>query len=101
MYDSRPRPAEGEPIEEVLPAAINATATSEKASRAGGELARRQSANAGQSPLSGSRSADESRMAVMRSGSTQWLRTPLPTGTVIAVGLALLVALVALLIVLI
>ena len=91
MYDSRPRPAEGEPIEEVLPAAINATATSEKASRAGSELARRQSANA----------ADEPRMAVMRSGSPQWLRTPLPTGAVIAVGLALLVALVALLIVLI
>ena len=37
MYDSSPRPAEGEPIEEVLPAAIGATATSkqvEKASQA-------------------------------------------------------------------
>ena len=87
MYDSRPRPTEGEPIEEVLPAAINATATSEKQSRSV-ELARRQS-------------GEEPRMAVMRVGSPQWLRTPLPTGTVIAVGLALLVALVTLLVVLI
>ena len=40
MYDSRPRPTEGKPIEEVLPAAIEATATSEeiqKASRTGSE----------------------------------------------------------------
>lgn len=92
MYDSRPRPAEGEPIEEVLPAAIGATATSakgesQKNSRSV-ELARRQF-------------SDEPRMAVMRAGSLQWLRTPLPTGAVIAVGVALLVALVALLVVLI
>lgn len=40
MYDSRPRPTEGKPIEEVLPSAIEATATSEeirKASRTGSE----------------------------------------------------------------
>ena len=30
MYDSSPRPVEGKPIEEVLPAAISATATSEE-----------------------------------------------------------------------
>lgn len=30
MYDSSPRPIEGKPIEEVLPAAISATATSEE-----------------------------------------------------------------------
>lgn len=34
MYDSRPRPVEGKPIEEVLPAAINATATSEQVGKA-------------------------------------------------------------------
>ena len=30
MYESSPRPTEGKPIEEVLPAAIEATATSEQ-----------------------------------------------------------------------
>ena len=34
MYESRPRPTEGKPIEEVLPAAIEATATSEQMDKA-------------------------------------------------------------------
>ena len=102
MYDSRPRPVEGEPIEEVLPAAINATATSERAERqsAGGELARRQSANAGQSRPTGLPTAEEPRMAVMRPGSVADKLTGLPAPLVIG-GAVLLVALVVLAIVLI
>ena len=34
MYESSPRPVEGKPIEEVLPAAIEATATSEQIDKA-------------------------------------------------------------------
>lgn len=91
MYDSRPRPAEGEPIEEVLPAAIGATATSAKGESQNesrrAELARRQS-------------IDEPRMAVMRPGSVADKLTGLPAPLVIA-GAVLLVALLVLAIVLI
>ena len=91
MYDSRPRPAEGEPIEEVLPAAIGATATSAKGESQNesrrAELARRQS-------------TDEPRMAVMRPGSVADKLTGLPAPLVIA-GAVLLVALLVLAIVLI
>lgn len=60
MHNSRPRPVDGEPIEEVLPAAISATATQERAGRTeqssrSRELARRE--------------LPEPAMRVMRAGS--------------------------------
>lgn len=87
MYDSRPRGRDGEPIEEVLPSAINATATSERASRAGGELARREF-------------SEEPPMAVMRADSVANRLNELPAPLVVA-GAILLVALVVAAIVLI
>lgn len=82
MYDSRPRPTEGKPIEEVLPSAIEATATSEKiqkASRTGSE---------------------ESEMKVMYAGSPV-LTTPKLSGRGLAFVALALAALIVLAVVLI
>ena len=81
MYDSKPRPTEGKPIEEVLPSAIEATATSEeiqKASRTGSE---------------------ESEMKVMYAGSPV-LTIPKLSGGLIVAALAV-AALIVLVVVLI
>lgn len=98
MYDSKPKSRQGEPIEEVLPAAINATATSERSERA-----KRTSRKGNELPAQNTGQQEgEPSMAVMKAGPVV-LRpiAGLPGGLVVAAAAALVLVLVVLTVVLI
>lgn len=100
MYESPARQREGKPIEEVLPAAINVTASSSKGSAKGNAGSESRKASRAGRELAHGQPDEEPRMAVMRAGSPIGQLGNLPAPLVIGVALAL-VALVVLVFILI
>lgn len=98
MYESTPRHREGEPIEEVLGAAINATATSgsqERKRRWFSGLPRHRDPRMAPMPAR----TEEPGMRVMKAGSPS-LRLPEGSGALVLVAAAVVLALIVLVVIL-